>query len=67
MKLFIVKPLGQSNDQNRDRGLSDHPFGSAADQDIGDGAMAVGAHDDEIAILFYRCLNYYFGGCSVFD
>jgi len=34
---------GQSNDQNRDRGLSDHPFGGAADQDIGDATVAVGA------------------------
>jgi hypothetical protein len=32
--------------------LSDHPFGGAADQDIGD--AAVGAHDDEIAFLFYN-------------
>jgi hypothetical protein len=32
--------------------VSDHPFCSAADQDVGDAAMAVGAHDDEITILF---------------
>jgi hypothetical protein len=32
--------------------VSDHPFGSAADQDIGNAALAVGAHDDEITILF---------------
>jgi len=43
---------GQSNDQHRNRGLSDHSFCGAADQDIGDAAAAVGAHDDEIAILF---------------
>ena len=32
--------------------MSDHPFCSAADQDIGNAAVAVGAHDDQITILF---------------
>ena len=36
--------------------MPDHPFGSAADQDIGDDTLAVGAHDDEITILFF-CLQ----------
>jgi hypothetical protein len=47
--------------------LSNHPFGGAADQDIGDGAVAVGAHDDEITILFFRCLDDNFSRVSVFD
>ena len=32
--------------------MSDHPFCDAADQNVSDAAMAVGAHDDEITILF---------------
>ena len=40
----LQPPLRQSNDQNRDRGMPDHPFGGAADQHIGDGAVAVGTH-----------------------
>jgi hypothetical protein len=58
---------GQSNDQNRDRGLSDHPFGGAADQDIGDATVAVGAHDDEITLTILRGLDYNFSRISVFD
>ena len=58
---------GQSNDQNRNRGLSDHPFGSTADQDIGDRAVAVGTHNDEITILFFGCFDYNFSRVSVFD
>lgn len=58
---------GQSNDQNRNRGLPDHPFGGAADQDIGDSAVAVGAHDDEITLLFLRGLDDKFSRVSVFD
>ena len=59
--------LGQPNGQHRDGGMHDHPFGGAADQDLADNALPVGSHDDEITVLFYRCLNYYFGGYSVFD
>jgi hypothetical protein len=47
--------------------MPDHPFGGAADQDIGNDALAVGAHDDEITILFFGCLDDNFGGCSGFD
>ena len=55
---------GQSNDQNRNRGLSDHPFGGAADQDISD--AAVGTHDDEIPFLFLCCLDDDVSRVSIF-
>ena len=61
------KCSGYSDDQNRDGGFFDHPFGSAADEDIGDDPQALGAHDDEITITFLGCLKDNFGGCSGFD
>ena len=59
--------LRQSDDQNRDGGIFDHPFGGAADEDIGEGAVTVGAHDNEITILFLCGFSYNFSRCSIFD
>ena len=59
--------LRQSDDQNRDGGIFDHPFSGAADQDIGDGAVAVGAHNNQITISFPGGFNDNFGGDAVFD
>ena len=47
--------------------MLDYPFGGAAHQDIGDDAVAVGAHDDQITMLFMRGLHNGFGGGAGFD
>ncbi len=44
-----------------------YPFSGAAHKDISEGAVAVGAHDDDTTILFPGGFNNGFGGGSVFD
>ncbi len=46
--------------------MLDHPFGSAAHQDLGENPLAAGSHDDEITIPFFCRLNDRFSRRSAF-
>jgi len=47
--------------------MLDYPFSGAANKDIGEGAVSMGAHNNEITILFLCGFSYNFSRCSIFD
>ena len=65
MESDIRLALWQRNNKNRFAGSAQNPLGGAAQKSVGQKALAVGAHDDRIAIQFIGLLKDFIRGESL--